>query len=102
MGILRREAGHIRSSGGAYHRIRRALEPAFGNRTRALTEGSHLFEFPIRVAAMRGSLRVLAAALTVAAVANAQSANPACQRLEVQLATLDRGNGDPARADQIR
>lgn len=33
---------------------------------------------------------------------NAQSANPACQRLEAQLATLDRGNADPARADQIR
>ena len=27
---------------------------------------------------------------------------PACQRLEAQLATLDRGNSDPARADQIR
>jgi hypothetical protein len=46
-----------------------------------------------------------AAGLTVVAslaVAHAQSANPACQRLEAQLATLDRGNADPARADQIR
>jgi hypothetical protein len=34
--------------------------------------------------------------------ANAQSANPACQRLEAQLATLNQGNADPARADQIR
>jgi len=32
----------------------------------------------------------------------AQSPNPACQRLEAQLASLDRGNNDPARADQIR
>jgi hypothetical protein len=34
--------------------------------------------------------------------ANAQSTNPTCQRLEAQLAILDRGNADPARADQIR
>ena len=27
---------------------------------------------------------------------------PACQRLEAQLATLNQGNADPARADQIR
>ena len=32
----------------------------------------------------------------------AQSANPTCQRLEAQLTSLDRGNADPARADQIR
>jgi hypothetical protein len=32
----------------------------------------------------------------------AQSPNPACQRLETQLASLDRGNSDPARAQQIR
>jgi hypothetical protein len=32
----------------------------------------------------------------------AQSQNPACQRLETQLASLDRGNSDPARAQQIR
>jgi hypothetical protein len=32
----------------------------------------------------------------------AQSPNPACQRLEAQLASLDRGNSDPARAQQIR
>lgn len=29
-------------------------------------------------------------------------ASPVCQRLEAQLASLDRGNADPARADQIR
>jgi len=34
--------------------------------------------------------------------AQSQSSNPACQRLETQLATLDRGNADPQRADQIR
>jgi hypothetical protein len=56
---------------------------------------------------MRGSLLctfaagVLVALLGLAA-AHAQSSNPACQRLEAQLATLDRGNADPARADQIR
>ena len=31
-----------------------------------------------------------------------QSANPVCQRLEVQLAAIDRGGGDPAKAEQIR
>jgi hypothetical protein len=30
------------------------------------------------------------------------SANPICQRLEAQLAAVDRGGTDPARADQIR
>jgi len=42
------------------------------------------------------------AALTALSVAHAQSANPVCQRLEAQLASLDRGNADPARAEQIR
>ena len=44
-----------------------------------------------------------AAALTLSSIAAAQSqsSNPACQRLEAQLATLDRGNADPARAEQI-
>ncbi|HKS85230.1 MAG TPA: DUF2865 domain-containing protein [Pseudolabrys sp.] len=41
------------------------------------------------------------AVLSSLAISHAQSANPACQRLEAQLATLDRGNADPARADQI-
>jgi len=41
-------------------------------------------------------------ALTSLATAHAQSSNPACQRLEAQLATLDRGNADPARVEQIR
>jgi hypothetical protein len=41
-------------------------------------------------------------ALTSLATAHAQSSNPACQRLEAQLATLDRGNTDPARVEQIR
>jgi hypothetical protein len=42
--------------------------------------------------------------LAGAAGAQAQSANPnpVCQRLEAQLVSLDRGNADPARADQIR
>jgi Protein of unknown function (DUF2865) len=44
-----------------------------------------------------------AAAVVVSSVSAtlAQSANPACQRLEAQLASIDRGNADPARADQI-
>jgi hypothetical protein len=47
------------------------------------------------------------AALAVTMIAScvgafAQSPNPTCQRLEAQLASLDRGNSDPARADQIR
>jgi len=55
---------------------------------------------------MRVSLYKLAAAavftLAAGAVALAQSSNPTCQRLEAQLASLDRGNSDPTRADQIR
>ncbi len=55
---------------------------------------------------MRGPLFKLAIAtavtLSAGAVALAQSPNPVCQRLEAQLASLDRGNSDPARADQIR
>ena len=45
---------------------------------------------------------VLAASLAAMVAAQAQSANPTCQRLEAQLASLDRGNADPARADRIR
>ena len=44
----------------------------------------------------------LAASLAAIVAAQAQSANPTCQRLEAQLASLDRGNADPARADRIR
>ncbi|MGH6664649.1 MAG: DUF2865 domain-containing protein [Pseudolabrys sp.] len=42
------------------------------------------------------------AMLASCVVASAQSPNPACQRLEGQLASLDRGNSDPARVQQIR
>jgi len=45
---------------------------------------------------------VAAIAVSASAAAFAQSQNPTCQRLETQLASLDRGNNDPARADQIR
>lgn len=53
---------------------------------------------------MRGIVLTLAAvfALSWDMVALAQSQNPACQRLEAQLTALDRGNDDPARADEIR
>jgi len=50
----------------------------------------------------RGALA--AVALTAGAGAFAQApppASPACQRLEAQLTALDRGNDDPARAQQI-
>jgi hypothetical protein len=56
--------------------------------------------------AMSGSLCKLAAAaaivLSATAIAVAQAPNPACQRLEAQLTSLDNGNSDPARADQIK
>jgi hypothetical protein len=55
---------------------------------------------------MSGRITKLAAGAaivaSVSAAAFAQSPNPSCQRLEAQLASLDRGNSDPARADQIR
>src|SRR6516165_7914439 len=44
---------------------------------------------------------LVAASLTFGA-AHAQSSNPICPRLEAQLASLDRGNTDPARVEQIR
>jgi hypothetical protein len=43
-----------------------------------------------------------AAAILSASAAFAQAPNPVCQRLEAQLTSLDRGNSDPTRADQIR
>ncbi len=43
-----------------------------------------------------------AASVALATSALAQSSNPTCQRLEAQLASLDRGNDDPQRADTVR
>jgi Protein of unknown function (DUF2865) len=53
---------------------------------------------------MRGIILTFAAALALSpgAAVLAQSQNPVCQRLEAQLTSLDRGNSDPTRADQIR
>jgi hypothetical protein len=55
---------------------------------------------------MTGSIQKLAAAAAVMLVgcagALAQAPNPACQRLEAQLTSIDQGNDDPTRADQIR
>ncbi|MBI4365980.1 MAG: DUF2865 domain-containing protein [Deltaproteobacteria bacterium] len=56
---------------------------------------------------MTGSIYKFAgvAALIVSACAAAfaqQPQNPTCQRLEAQLTSLDRGNSDPTRAEQIR
>ena len=50
---------------------------------------------------------VVLAALAASDAARAQvgappAANPVCTRLEAQLATIDRGTADPARAEQIR
>src|SRR4029079_17357902 len=71
-----------------------------------MIEGSPPHDFQTRVRTMRGSsCKVVAAAMAGGfglSAANAQSANPACQRLEAQLATVNQGNADPARADQIR
>lgn len=56
---------------------------------------------------MRGSFFTFAVATAVcamgtSALAQQQGQNPTCQRLEAQLVSLDRGNADPQRADQIR
>jgi len=51
---------------------------------------------------MRRIVLAVAAAAALSPVALAQSQNPVCQRLEAQLTSLDRGNNDPTRADQIR
>ena len=49
------------------------------------------------------ALRTAAAAsIALATSAYAQQQGPACQRLEAQLASLDRGNDDPQRAETIR
>ncbi|MCW5683045.1 MAG: DUF2865 domain-containing protein [Pseudolabrys sp.] len=53
---------------------------------------------------MNRLVRLTAAAicLLTAADAAAQAPNPFCQRLEAQLAAIDRGGADPARAEQLR
>jgi hypothetical protein len=51
---------------------------------------------------MRRIVLTVAAAVALSPGALAQSQNPVCQRLEAQLTSLDRGNNDPTRADQIR
>ena len=45
---------------------------------------------------------VAAAGLLSGSALAQQPVNPTCQRLEAQLASLDRGNADPQRAGQIR
>ena len=55
----------------------------------------------MRVSALRLTA-VTATVLSACTAALAQSQNPACQRLEAQLASTDRGNSDPTRADKIR
>lgn len=62
--------------------------------------------FSLKSQPMMGSVfRTAAAAVAIlmsATAALAQAGNPVCQRLEAQLASLNSGNTDPARADQIR
>lgn len=49
------------------------------------------------------SLGLSAAALAAACLAaSAQTGSSTCQRLEAQLASLDRGSSEPARAEQVR
>jgi len=55
-----------------------------------------------RFAFTRGVLAAAAMTAATAAVAQAPSPSPTCQRLEAQLVALDRGNADPARANEIR
>src|SRR5262245_35148366 len=89
LGILRRAAGHIRFVGRTDNKARTTrvsrLKCAQMRQSRPCT-------------LVAGGLVALAAL----SVARAQSANPVCQRLEAQLTSLDRGNADPARAEQIR
>ena len=57
----------------------------------------------MRLMTGRSLLLVCAAALAASgATAQTPSTNPNCQRLEAQLASVDRGTDDPTRADQIR
>jgi Protein of unknown function (DUF2865). len=57
---------------------------------------------------MRGSISKLVIAAAAASLcggvvfAQQASQNPTCQKLEAQLTSLDRGNADPQRAEQIR
>ena len=53
---------------------------------------------------MRGAVRISIAAAMIGLGPGvfAQSSSPACQRLEAQLTSLDRGNSDPGRAGQIK
>lgn len=53
---------------------------------------------------MNRFVRLTAAALCLlaAADASAQAPNAYCQRLEAQLAAIDRGGADPSRAEQLR
>lgn len=53
------------------------------------------------IPALNAVVAVNLAAMSLPA-AYAQSASPTCQRLEAQLASLDRGNADPQRAERIR
>ena len=52
--------------------------------------------------ALGAALCLLASIGEPAAAQAPGSRNPACIRLEVQLASLDRGNSDPAKAEQIK
>jgi hypothetical protein len=67
---------------------------------------SRILAFVVLLAAMPGASAVAQVNAPTSAPAPAQpgaAANPMCQRLEAQLATVDRGaGGDPAKAEQIR
>ena len=62
--------------------------------------------FSLKSRPMKGPVFKFAAAAAImvsaTAAAFAQASNPVCQRLEAQMASLNSGNTDPTRADQIR
>jgi hypothetical protein len=58
-----------------------------------------MMQSAFKITALTVAISLSASAM---ALAQSPSAGPACQQLEAQLASLDRGNSDPARADKIR
>ena len=72
---------------------------AFGLFAADLVAGPAMAQSPIPPAPVPGQP---GAAPPPPAAEQGPASNPVCVRLESQLASIDRGGGDPARADQIR
>ena len=79
--------------------VARGLAFAFGVFAAALVAGSAMAQSPIPPAPVPGQP---GAAPPPPAAEQGPPSNPVCVRLEGQLASIDRGGNDPARADQIR